>query len=51
MHGNIWGWSYEDSQETTNSGMARLYTYIRKIREENPDTFLIDGGTNFRGTS
>ena len=49
MHGNIWGWSYEDSQETTNSGMARLYTYIRKVREENPDAFLIDGGDELQG--
>ena len=27
MHGNIWGFSYEDSKETDNNGMARLYTY------------------------
>ena len=49
MHGNIWGWSYEDNQETTNSGMARLYTYIRKVREEYPDAFLIDGGDELQG--
>ena len=28
LHGNIWGYSYEDNKETTNNGMARLYTYI-----------------------
>ena len=33
MHGNIWGWSYEDGAETSNTGMARLYTYIQQVRE------------------
>ena len=50
MHGNIWGWSYEDGTETSNSGMARLYTYIQQVREENPLTFLIDGGDDIQGT-
>ena len=50
MHGNILGWSYEDGVETTNNGMARLYTYIQKVREENPDTFLIDGGDELQGS-
>ena len=44
MHGNVWGWTYEDGTETTNNGMARLYTYIQQVREENPLTFLVDGG-------
>ena len=26
MHGNIWGFSYEDNSETANNGMARLFT-------------------------
>ena len=26
MHGNIWGYSYEDNAETDNNGMARLYS-------------------------
>lgn len=44
MHGNVLGWSYEDGKETGNSGMARLYSYIRQTRTENPVTFLIDAG-------
>lgn len=32
MHGNIWGFSYEDNSETANNGMARLYTYIEGVR-------------------
>ena len=50
MHGNVWGWSYEDGAETSNTGMARLYTYIQQVREENPNTFLIDGGDDIQGT-
>ncbi|MBO6266669.1 MAG: 5'-nucleotidase C-terminal domain-containing protein, partial [Synergistaceae bacterium] len=50
MHGNIWGYSYEDGKETVNNGMARLYTYIRQVRAENPNTVLVDAGDNIQGT-
>ena len=50
MHGNIWGWSYEDGKETARNGMARLYSCIEKVREENPLTFLIDAGDDIQGT-
>ena len=50
MHGNIWGFSYEDSSETTNNGMARLYTYIQQVRAEDPNTILIDAGDDIQGT-
>ncbi|MDO5021975.1 MAG: 5'-nucleotidase C-terminal domain-containing protein, partial [Eubacteriales bacterium] len=50
LHGNIWGFSYEDNAETKNNGMARLYTYINKVREENPNTILIDNGDTIQGT-
>lgn len=50
MHGNILGYQYEDRRETTNDGMARLYTYIRQVREETPDVFLVDAGDEIQGT-
>ena len=50
MHGNIWGFSYEDNSETTNNGMARLYTYIQQVRAEDPNTILIDAGDDIQGT-
>ncbi len=50
MHGNIWGFSYEDGKETANNGMARLYTYIEQVRKENPNTFLVDAGDDIQGT-
>ena len=42
LHGNVWGFSYEDSKESSDNGMARLYTYIKKEREANPDLILLD---------
>ena len=50
MHGNIWGFSYEDGTETANNGMARLYTYIQQVRKENPNTVLVDAGDDIQGT-
>ena len=50
MHGNIWGWTYEDDKETANTGMARLYTCIQQVRKENPLTFLVDAGDDIQGT-
>ncbi|HHT08383.1 MAG: bifunctional metallophosphatase/5'-nucleotidase [Christensenellales bacterium] len=50
LHGNIWGFSYEDNKETANNGMARLYTYIKQVREENPNTILLDNGDTIQGT-
>ena len=50
MHGNIWGYSYENSRETDNDGMARLYTYIGQVRKENPIVFLVDAGDDIQGT-
>lgn len=50
LHGNILGFSYEDNAETSNNGMARLYTYISQVRAENPNTILIDNGDAIQGT-
>lgn len=50
LHGNIWGYSYEDNAESSNNGMARLYTYIKRVWEENPIVFLVDAGDDIQGT-
>ena len=50
MHGNIWGYFYEDNKETDNDGMARLFTYIESVRKENPNTVLVDAGDDIQGT-
>ena len=44
MHANPWGFSYEDDKETSNNGMARLYTYIQQVRAEEKNVVLLDAG-------
>lgn len=50
MHANPWGYNYEDDKETTNNGMARLYTYIQQVRAEEPNVVLLDAGDDIQGT-
>lgn len=50
LHSNIWGFSYEDNKESTNNGMARVYTYVQQVRAENPNTILLDNGDTIQGT-
>ena len=50
LHGNVWSYSYEDNAESSNNGMARLYTYIKQVREENPIVYLVDAGDDIQGT-
>ncbi|MCI8714803.1 MAG: bifunctional metallophosphatase/5'-nucleotidase [Oscillospiraceae bacterium] len=50
MHSDIWGFDYANVEETEGTGMARLYTYIQQVREENPNTILVDGGDDIQGT-
>ncbi len=50
MHGNIWGFSYEDGKETANNGMTRLYSFIKSERETHPNLLLLDAGDDIQGT-
>ncbi|MGD1818398.1 MAG: 5'-nucleotidase C-terminal domain-containing protein [Pleomorphochaeta sp.] len=50
IHSDIWGFSYENDKETTNTGMARAYTYIKEVRKENPNNvILVDNGDTIQG--
>ncbi|MFA7128615.1 MAG: 5'-nucleotidase C-terminal domain-containing protein [Sphaerochaeta sp.] len=49
IHGNVWGFSYENNKETTNTGMARIATYVEKVRSEVPDVILVDNGDVIQG--
>ncbi|MDR7857008.1 5'-nucleotidase C-terminal domain-containing protein [Tissierella sp.] len=50
LHANIYNWSYEDGKETEDFGMAKVYSVVKKVREENPNTLLIDNGDTIQGT-
>ncbi len=49
IHSNIIGFSYENDKATTNNGLARLYSYVKEVREENPNVILIDNGDTIQG--
>ncbi|WMM24300.1 5'-nucleotidase C-terminal domain-containing protein [Tissierella sp. MB52-C2] len=50
LHANIYNWSYEDGVESEDIGMTKVFSVIQKIREENPNTILIDNGDTIQGT-
>lgn len=50
LHANIYNWSYEDGKETEDFGMSKVFSVVEKVREENPNTLLIDNGDTIQGT-
>ncbi|RNB69604.1 5'-nucleotidase C-terminal domain-containing protein [Brevibacillus panacihumi] len=49
VHGNLWGYTYEDSKETANNGLARISTYVKEVKETSPHVLLIDNGDTYQG--
>jgi 2',3'-cyclic-nucleotide 2'-phosphodiesterase/3'-nucleotidase len=50
LHANIYNYSYEDGKEVDNLGMTKVYSVVKEVREENPNTLLIDNGDTIQGT-
>ncbi|MCR3955291.1 MAG: 5'-nucleotidase C-terminal domain-containing protein [Gudongella sp.] len=50
LHANIFNYSYEDGADVEDRGMAKVYSVIQSIREENPNTLLVDNGDTVQGT-
>ncbi|MFC6650884.1 bifunctional metallophosphatase/5'-nucleotidase [Paenibacillus rhizoplanae] len=49
VHGNLWGYRYEDGLDTVNDGLARVAAYVRELRESGTEVLLIDNGDVFQG--
>ncbi|WP_342561031.1 5'-nucleotidase C-terminal domain-containing protein [Paenibacillus sp. FSL R7-0345] len=49
VHGNLWGYRYEDGLDTTNDGLARVASYVRELRQSGAEVLLIDNGDVFQG--
>ncbi|MDT4761616.1 bifunctional metallophosphatase/5'-nucleotidase [Sphaerochaeta sp. PS] len=49
LHGNVWGFSYEDNKETTNNGMARIASYVEEVRSKEQHVILVDNGDVIQG--
>src|SRR5690554_1888181 len=50
IHANIYNWSYEDGKEVEDLGLAKVFSVIKAVREENPNTLLLDNGDTIQGT-
>lgn len=50
IHANIYNWSYEDGEEVDDLGMTKIYSVVKAVREENPNTLLLDNGDTIQGT-
>ena len=50
IHGNVWGYSYENDKETTNNGMARIASYIEQVRADYDHVILADNGDTIQGS-
>jgi len=51
IHGNIYPWAYKTDQEDDDVGLAKVYTIVKDVREENPNTLLVDSGDTIQGTT
>lgn len=49
VHGNLWGYTYEDGTETTDNGLARISTYVKEVRETSKNVILLDNGDTYQG--
>ncbi|WP_019913723.1 bifunctional metallophosphatase/5'-nucleotidase [Paenibacillus sp. HW567] len=49
LHGNLWGYRYEDGADTANDGMARVASYVQEVRQSGAAVILIDNGDVFQG--
>lgn len=49
IHGNIYGFAYEDNKESKNNGMARLATYVNQMRAQHKNVILVDNGDTYQG--
>ena len=51
VHGNILGYNYDNDEIFNDGGMERIYSYISKVRKENPNTLLVDNGDIIQGNT
>lgn len=51
VHGFYVPWDYAKDEKVSLGGLSRISTIVKKIREENPNTILIDNGDLIQGNS
>ena len=51
IHGRFMPWDYALDGANTSGSLTQLYTVIKKVRQENPNTILVDAGDTIQGNS
>lgn len=49
VHGNVWPYDYLRARPAAG-GLARVATYVKRVRARQPNTLLLDCGDSFQGT-
>ncbi|GLV67016.1 hypothetical protein Bmyc01_56850 [Bacillus mycoides] len=51
IHGRFMPWDYALDGANMSGSLTQLYTVIKKVRQENPNTILLDAGDTIQGNS
>ncbi len=51
IHGNILGYNYDKGESFNDSGMNRIYSYIKQVKSENLNTLVVDNGDIIQGNT
>ena len=51
VHGHFMPWDYSMDATNTNGSLTQLYTIIKGIRQQNPNTILVDAGDAIQDNS
>ncbi len=51
IHANIYPWKYKTGEEDDDVGLAKVHTIVKEVRQENPNTILVDSGDTIQGTT
>ena len=50
IHGRFMPWDYALDGANMSGSLTQLYTVIKKVRQENPNTILVDAGDTIQET-
>ncbi len=50
VHAFVYPWEYKLGVEDSDAGLAKVYSVVKEVREENPEVLLIDNGDTIQGT-
>lgn len=51
VHGHFMPWDYATDMEDDNGSLAQIATLVKQIRQENPNTILVDAGDSIQDNS